>query len=662
MRYTCTEKAAASKAADTAACRAVNDVATDMVDSLKCVAVKTAANANVVACEYKYASAATCTEKATTSVRHDFLACSRVTAFDLKDSTKCVGVKTQADASVAACDYKHTLSLLLDVAAVGGTIKLTPTATGITFEPSSVDVASGQTTSATFKATAKAGTAAGKASISVKLEGSATNIGKTPLTVSGGNAVTVVDGVRAVELFAAVSLVDGGTVSAAVSFTLDKAAVGGTIKLTPTATGITFEPTSVDVASGQTTSATFTVTANAGIAAGKASISVKVSGSASNAEGSTLTVSGGNAVMVVDGPSAATLSAEASIVDGGAASPALSFVLDVPAVGGAITLTPSATGIIFIPSSVVVVKGEKSSTTFKANSPSGQHSHDQPKSSISVAVTGSANNIGSKALTISGANSITLIDGPSAVSLSQSVSLVEGGAASSALSLTLDEAALGGTITLTPSAKGITFLPSSVTVRSGEKVSGTFTAAVAIGTSAGYLPIEVALKGSASNIGSTSLTVSGGNRITAVDGPTTISISKFIRIGDGAGKSIPVTFILDAAAAGGTIRLKPAATGITFSPATIVVASGAKNSATFRCSAARGITPGSRSIDVVLTGSATNIGIRTIAVSNIAPIIILAGCDLVRPRARTLFIFLVVAQTYSLYGRAKPVGYIIPTW
>ena len=87
------------------------------------------------------------------------------------------------------------LSFVLNTGGKRGVVRLTPTATGITFEPNSVDVASGQTTSATFKATATAGTAAGKASISVKLEGSASNIGKTSLTVSGANSLTVLDGI-----------------------------------------------------------------------------------------------------------------------------------------------------------------------------------------------------------------------------------------------------------------------------------------------------------------------------------------------------------------------------------------------------------------------------------------------------------------------------------
>ena len=50
-------------------------------------------------------------------------------------------------------------------------------ATGITFNPSTVTVASGATSSASFKAIATAGTTAGTSVVSVALTGAASNIG-----------------------------------------------------------------------------------------------------------------------------------------------------------------------------------------------------------------------------------------------------------------------------------------------------------------------------------------------------------------------------------------------------------------------------------------------------------------------------------------------------
>ena len=50
-------------------------------------------------------------------------------------------------------------------------------------------------------------------------------------------------------------------------------------------------------------------------------------------------------------------------------------------------------------------------------------------------------------------NVLTVVDGPSAVSLSAATSIVEGGTASSSITFSLDKAAVGGTITLTPSGE-----------------------------------------------------------------------------------------------------------------------------------------------------------------------------------------------------------------
>ena len=50
-------------------------------------------------------------------------------------------------------------------------------------------------------------------------------------------------------------------------------------------------------------------------------------------------------------------------------------------------------------------------------------------------------------------NVLTVVDGPSAVSLSSATSIVEGGTASSSITFSLDKAAVGGFVTLTPSGK-----------------------------------------------------------------------------------------------------------------------------------------------------------------------------------------------------------------
>ena len=120
--------------------------------------------------------------------------------------------------------------------------------------PSSVDVSSGDTSSAGFTMEASADTTAGALDISVALTGTASNIGTTPLTVatSASNKLTVVDGPSTVTLSVDTFIVEGGVASSSVTFSLDVAADGGEITLTPTATGITFTPSFMDVSSVNT--------------------------------------------------------------------------------------------------------------------------------------------------------------------------------------------------------------------------------------------------------------------------------------------------------------------------------------------------------------------------------------------------------------------------
>ena len=102
---------------------------------------------------------------------------------------------------------------------------------------------------------ALADTTAGALEISVALTGTASNIGTTPLTVatSASNKLTVVDGPSTVTLSADTFIVElDGVASWSVTFSLDVAAASAAITLTPTATGITFAPSSVDVSSGNT--------------------------------------------------------------------------------------------------------------------------------------------------------------------------------------------------------------------------------------------------------------------------------------------------------------------------------------------------------------------------------------------------------------------------
>ena len=122
-------------------------------------------------------------------------------------------------------------------------------------------------------------------------------------------------------------------------------------------------------------------------------------------------------------------------------------------------------------------------------------------------------NLGVTSFTVSGTNAITVMAGVDSATLSAAVTVTEGGAASAAVSFTLNTAAVGGTIKLTPTATGITFTPTSVDVADGQTGSATFTATAAAGTAAGAASINVALTGSAINIGSSTVTVTGTNAL-----------------------------------------------------------------------------------------------------------------------------------------------------
>ena len=113
-----------------------------------------------------------------------------------------------------------------------------------------------------------------------------------------------------------------------------------------------------------------------------------------------------------------------------------------------------------------------------------------------------------------------------AVWLSAATSIVEGGVASSGVSLNLDVNAAGGAITCTPTASGITFNPTTVEVASGAKISsGTFTMIAAAATAAGETAISVALSGAATNKGSGPFTVTV-NLLTVVDGAPFVANTK----------------------------------------------------------------------------------------------------------------------------------------
>jgi len=106
----------------------------------------------------------------------------------------------------------------------------------------------------------------------------------TQLTVVASTSaqLTVVDGPSTIHLVNSAKVVEGGGKSHPLRFVLDVAAEGGSIVVTPKATGIAFSPLSVSVASGSNTSGPFHATAAPGTLAGNAVITAVLSGNASN--------------------------------------------------------------------------------------------------------------------------------------------------------------------------------------------------------------------------------------------------------------------------------------------------------------------------------------------------------------------------------------------
>ena len=96
-----------------------------------------------------------------------------------------------------------------------------------------------------------------------------------------------------------ISISRGGYASTSVQIILDNAASGGSVTLTPTVSNVTFDPASVVVASGATSSASFTMTANSNATLGDNTIAVGVSGSAPNLDGlSSFSIVGALSVVV----------------------------------------------------------------------------------------------------------------------------------------------------------------------------------------------------------------------------------------------------------------------------------------------------------------------------------------------------------------------------
>merc|ERR1712216_1029693 len=144
-------------------------------------------------------------------------------------------------------------------------------------------------------------------------------------------------------------LVAGGFPAEKVRFTLDVAASGSELRLTPRAAGLTFNPTTVTVEEMKRTSGSFSITADQGAAAGRMShVEVTFDGVNIPFPNPKLLVTG-NTFQVLVPPSAITIKESTTLIIGGAVKEGMVFVLDHAAEGdNGLMLTPTAEGITVV--------------------------------------------------------------------------------------------------------------------------------------------------------------------------------------------------------------------------------------------------------------------------------------------------------------------------
>ena len=415
------------------------------------------------------------------------------------------------------------VNFVLDVAPTDGTFTLTSSADGITFNPASVTVSGGSNTSANFTMTAGSDSVVGMTDINVAITTTdgASNLGTTPLTVSGNKLRVTLTTPSFVELSSATTIVEGGDNSSSVHFVLDVAPTDGTFTLTPTGTDITFYPLSVTVEEGSLTSANFTMTAAADTEVGITDINVAISTTdgASNVGTTPLTVST-NKLTVVQAASVVidTIRLSSTVsVNADSTSSNLHFVLNTAPDGGNVTLRPTGPDwITFDPETVDVIDGNTMSANFTMDVNAGATAGTLP--AISVEISGTATNIDRTTLDVVPENVLIIpdnteeIEAPvnniSRVSLSGAKSMKESSQTSS-VKFEIDVAATGGDFIFVPTAINITF-DNTVTISEGNTQSGDVSVSVFGIVSDDYTPIiDVAISedSTATNVDTTSFTV-----------------------------------------------------------------------------------------------------------------------------------------------------------
>ena len=178
-----------------------------------------------------------------------------------------------------------SFTMFLNIGAASGTVKLTPLCAGVEFIPPSVYVQPDELISGSLRARANASAPLGVADVHVLISGDASNLDeeKRVRISTNGLLIYAADPVSSITFSSGGRVaMNAGSVIENVRLATNVAAANGYIRLTPTATGLTFLPSFVDISADLAVTEAFRIAAAAAAPEGIINVSVIISGTATN--------------------------------------------------------------------------------------------------------------------------------------------------------------------------------------------------------------------------------------------------------------------------------------------------------------------------------------------------------------------------------------------
>lgn len=443
----------------------------------------------------------------------------------------------------------------------GGAITLSDGGKGGTFSPASPTMPTGLGASVTFTYTP-----ATTGSITITASSSA-------LTGTALSATATITGTAAAATALGLSPSSIAVIAGQASSNYTVAAAGvlsssATVTLTDGSQGGTFTPSSVTLAAGTNSSATFTYTPSSSSATQSTTLTAAASGLTSAAATAAVTMLANHV-----GISPLTMNTAAGVATGS---------YTVTANGGLTATTTFSfndhgAGGTFTPASVNLAAGTTSSGTF-TYTPAGT-------ASGTITLTGTAPGLSAADVNVVVTASAT------ALAVSPTTQSVLAGVATNNYTVTTNAAlSSSATVTLSDSSAGGTFSPSSLTLASGSSPSGTFTYTPAVGASG-----SVTLTAAASGLSSATTAAV----VTAAASALALSPST-----QGAAPGTPTGAYTVSLASGGlasakTVTLSDGGAGGTFTPTSVTLAAGTGGTATFTYTPS---STGTKTLTVSATG------------------------------------------------------------